>query len=154
YLQRGDYFKPLHGRPISSITRKDVAAAIRDIRTHHSDNTAKQSRGHLSAFFSWSLKQGIAEQDVNPCVDTYEPKGNAPRERVLSADEIKLLWNACENAGEYGNVVRLLLLTGCRREEIGELRWSYFAPDMTSFTIPKTKNGRAHTVPVTPLLRS
>src|SRR5262249_47746174 len=142
--------------PISAITRKDVAPRLAAIRTNHSDNTCKQARRHLSKLFSWAMREGIAEQDSNPVTDTNEPKGTKPRERVLSGSETKTLWEACEGskAGEFGHLVKLLLLTGCRREEIGELRWSWFAPDLTSFTVPKTKNGRAHTVPITPLMRS
>jgi integrase len=154
YLTRGDYCRALYSRPISSIVRKDIAAVINGVRAHHSDNTGKQTRKHLSALFSWALGQGIATQEANPVLDTHEPKSSGPRQRALRPDELKAVWDACESAGEYGKLVRLLILTGCRRDEIGELRWSWFAPDMSSFTIPKTKNGTSHTVPVTPLMRS
>jgi integrase len=154
YLTRGDYCRSLYSRPISSIVRKDIAAVINGIRTKHSDNTAKQVRKHLSAFFAWALQQQLADQDANPVIDTYEPKSNDPRQRALRPDELKAVWDACESAGEYGKLVRLLILTGCRRDEIGEMRWSWFAPDLSSFTIPKTKNGKPHTVPITPLMRS
>jgi len=151
---KDDYFKPLHSRLVSSITRKDIAPLIRAIRTTHSDNTAKQARTHLSSFFSWALAEAYGDQDVNPVIDTSEPKGNDARERALRPDELKAIWDACEGAGEYGKIIRLLILTGCRREEIGELRQSWFAPDMTSFKIPHTKNGKAHTVFVTPMMRA
>jgi integrase len=127
---------------------------LNGVRAHHSDNTAKQTRKHLRAFFAWALGQGIATQESNPVIDTLEPKSNDPRQRALRPDEIKAVWDACESAGEYGKIVKLLVLTGCRRDEVGELRWSWFAPDMSSFTIPKTKNGSPHTVPITPLMRS
>src|SRR5262249_631602 len=122
YLLRGDYFKPLHVMPISSITRKDIAPLIRAARTRHSDNSAAQARRHLSAFFAWAMGQGLADQDSNPVIDVPEPKANAPRERALKPHELKAIWSACESAGEYGQIVRLLVLSGCRREEIGELR--------------------------------
>jgi len=154
YLVRGDYFKRLHSMPVGSITRKDVAPLIRAIRTNHSDTTAAHARRHLSAFFSWALSEGFADQDVNPVIDTKNPEGNGPRQRKLEPHELKAIWNACEDADEYGKVVRLLMLTGCRKQEIGKLRWSWFAPDRTSFMIPTTKNGSPHKVPVTPLMRS
>ena len=50
-------------------------------------------------------------------------KAEAEKVRALSSDELRTVWNACDDS-DYGRIVRLLILTGCRREEIGGLRWS------------------------------
>ena len=51
---------------------------------------------------------------------------------------------------DYGRIVRLLMLTGCRRDEIGSLRWSEIDVEAKAITLPgsRTKNGRAHVVPL------
>jgi integrase len=67
----------------------------------------------------------------------------------LSGDEIRTVWNACDDS-DYGRIVRLLILTGCRREEIGGLRWSEIDMENCTITLPaeRCKNGREHIVPL------
>jgi integrase len=57
------------------------------------------------------------------------------------------IWNALPE-GDYGDIVRLLILTGQRREEIGGLRWSEIAGDTINLPPNRTKNGLAHFVPL------
>jgi integrase len=63
---------------------------------------------------------------------------------VLADDEIRAVWAACLDT-DFGRIVKLLLFTACRREEIGGLRWSEFNLATGVITIPgvRTKNGRA-----------
>jgi integrase len=61
--------------------------------------------------------------DVNPTTGTNDPEaGVTPRQCVLEDEAIKAIWHACLD-DDFGNIVKLLLLTGCRRDEIGALRW-------------------------------
>src|SRR5262249_14165267 len=81
-------------------------------------------------------------------------QGNKPRERVLSDSELVALWNACKD-DDSGRIFRLLILLGQRRSEVGGMRWSEFDdPERPStWTLPagRSKNGRAHTLPVPPM---
>ena len=61
----------------------------------------------------------------NPVVGTNKPKENDPRDRVLSVDELARVWRACKD-DDFGRIVKLLILTGCRRAEIGGMCWSEF----------------------------
>jgi integrase len=81
------------------------------------------------------------------CLIRQEENGH--RERSLSDDEIAKVWLAVPE-NDYGNIVRLLMLTGCRREEIGSLRWSEINLAARTITIAKerTKNGMEHVVPL------
>jgi integrase len=72
------------------------------------------------------------------------------RTRVLSAMEIKTLWNATVGADDFSAIVRLLLLTGCRASEIGGLRWLEILSDRIVLSGKRTKNGRPHVVPLVP----
>ena len=143
----GDYFGPLHGKPINAVTRADVAVRLNAITNDRSADTAKQARVHLSAFFGWAMREGIANS--NPVIATNEPDGNADRERRLSDDELAQVWRACKD-DDYGRIVKLLMLTGCRRAEIGKAQWSWVDLEKATFTIPKTvtKNHREHTLPL------
>jgi integrase len=73
------------------------------------------------------------------------------RERVLSDAELAEIWRACED-DEFGKMVKLLTLTGCRRQEIGGLQWSEVNLDEGTITISgsRTKNHHQHTLPLSP----
>ena len=69
--------------------------------------------------FSWAMKEGLATS--NPTVHTNKREEH-PRDHVLTSTELASVWNAAE--GTYGDVIKLLTLTGQRREEIGSLQWA------------------------------
>ena len=73
-----------------------------------------------------------------------------PRQHALSDDEIRLLWNACEDLGPYGQILKLLLLTGARLNEIGHLRWNEinFPERMLILPPSRTKTDTPHLVPL------
>jgi integrase len=142
------HWKPLSDRPIDTIGRADVAARLQEIIKVHGRTSAARARGNLSALFSWAMREGLCES--NPIVATNDPAaGIRPRERVLDDDELRAIWCACQD-DDFGRIVRLLLLTGCRREEIGALRWTEVNFDTSVLTIPgtRTKNHRSLVLPL------
>jgi integrase len=144
-------WKPLADRPIGSVKRADVAAQLQEIVKAHGRTSAARARGNLSAMFSWAMREGLC--DANPVLLTNDPaEGIEPRERVLSDHELVAVWNACGD-DDFGRIVRLLLLTGCRREEIGGLRWDEIDFDSGVLTIPgeRTKNHRALALTLPPV---
>ena len=82
-------------------------------------------------------------------VGTNQHEENGPRERSLSDAEAATVFLACPE-NDYGRIVRLLMLTGCRREEIGSLQWSEIDFEAGTITLPpdRTKNGQEHVVPL------
>jgi integrase len=141
----------LHPLPVSSVTRKDVAAAVTEIAKDHGKVTAARARSHLSAFFTWCLKEGI-DGESNPVANTNDPAPDeGPRDRVLAPNEIKAIWRSLPDT-EFGKVVKLLFLIGCRRAEIGSLQWSEINFDKALLTIPasRMKGGQEHRLPLTP----
>jgi integrase len=73
--------------------------------------------------WNWGLLEGhIIGTDgkdlANPCSLTRRREEKS-KDRVLTDDEIKALWGCTDDSGDYSRIVRLLLLTACRREEIG-----------------------------------
>jgi integrase len=139
------HWKPLHDRPIegaAKISRADVAARLQVLIKQHGRTSAARARDYLSAFYTWAMKEGLCES--NPVLATNDPTaGRLPRDRVLNDDEIRAIWTACQD-DDAGRIVRLLLLLGCRREEIGGLKWSEVNLDTGLMTIlgARTKNHR------------
>src|SRR5262249_15258543 len=148
----GPYFRTLHGMAVDKITRRDVASRLVAIKREHSPIVAAAARAKLSAFFVWCLRQGLTEH--NPVIGTEQPKRTASRDRVLSDDELATIWRSCHD-DDHGKIVRMMILTGCRRNEIGGMRWSEIAPDKSTWTLPavRSKNKRALTLPVLPMMR-
>ena len=146
----GDYFKALHGMPVDTITRKDIAGRLVAITRQSSSIVAARARAVLSSFFVWVMSMGYFEDaKANPVIGTIEPRGSEGRTRVLTDDEIAAIWNACGD-DDFGKIVRLMILTGCRRKEVGGMAWSEFDPDAGTWTLPaaRAKNKRAHTLPL------
>lgn len=142
----------LHGLPIHKITRAMVADRLEEIASDNGPVAANRARSALSALFSWAIGVGIVE--MNPVVGTPKPADERSRDQTLSTTELACVLIAC-GQNDYGNIVRLLALTGQRREEIGRLAWSEIDLDRAIWTIPasRTKNGRVHEVPLsTPAL--
>jgi integrase len=149
YLMK-DYFKPLHGMAVDAVTRRDVAARLVVITREHSSISAARARAALSEFFVWAMQSGLVE--ANPVIGTLKPMDTVPRERVLSDSELANIWCACGD-DEYGRIVRLLILLGSRRGEIGGMCWRELDLDRGEWKLPagRSKNGRAHTLPLMPM---
>jgi integrase len=143
----GSYFKPLHSMPVDTIGKKDIAARLVAISRESSSITAARARNAISGFFVWAMQMGMAES--NPVIGAIKPKDSEGRSRVLSDAELAAVWRACKY-NQHGKIVRLLILTGCRRQEIGGLRWSELDRDAGTWTLPpgRSKNKQAHTLPL------
>jgi integrase len=146
YLQ-SSYFKPLHNIPVDAITRRDVAARLLIIGRENGVVAAGRARAALSALFSWAMENGLAE--TNPTVGTAKPKAPPSRERTLSDQELLAVWRAAGD-DDFGRIVRLLILTGQRRTEVGGMAWSELDLERGIWNIPgrRSKNGREHEVPL------
>ena len=82
------------------------------------------------------------------------PTAERSRDRVLSDDELRLVWLAADEIGwPYGQMVQLLALTGARRDEVARMQWSELDFKQCLWTLPRerVKNDRPHTVPLSPL---
>jgi len=116
---------------------------------------APSARSHLlvagKVFFNWCIKRRYITD--NPLLGLHKPK-YLPRERVLSNDELKDIWDACEECGQFGTVVRLLILTGQRRGEISAFRHEYLEGSVCTFPPSLTKNHRLHSFPIGPLAQN
>jgi integrase len=136
--------KPLHGVQFAAIDRRTAAALIADIKEASGAVTANRTASTLSYLYTWAMGHGFAE--ANPLIAIPKFSEQA-RERVLNNDELRLIWNATEE-DHYGAIVRLLVLTGQRADEIASLRWSEIGEDAISLPSSRTKNKRQHSIPL------
>ena len=144
------YCKPLHGLQLAKIDRRTIAGIVASVAAASGSATGNRVRASLSALFSWAMRQGLC--DSNPIAGTHRAPEKA-RERVLSSAELEIIWGALDQA-DYSAIIKLLILTGCRRDEIGSLSWSEISDGRIVLPPQRTKNGREHIVPVTPAVRA
>jgi integrase len=149
YLLDGDYFRPLHSIGVGEITHPDIAARLSAIARSHSPHTAAAARGAISAAFRWFMEEGWTTK--NPVIGTRKPADPMPRERVLSDAELVQVWNTSGD-DNFGRIIRLLILLGSRRQEVGGMRWSELNLEAGTWTLPaeRSKNHRPHTIALPP----
>jgi integrase len=140
------YAKPLHKQPIGGLSQRSIASLLTDVAKKSGEVSSNRLRTSLAAFLSWVIRQGVKLPDGN-VASFAERRRETSRERVLRDSEIKTVWCGC-NDDDHGAIVKLLMLTGCRASEIGSLRWDEVWGDQIVLPSERTKNGRAHVVPL------
>jgi integrase len=145
----GSHFKPLHGMPVDTVSRKDIAARLIVIKREHGTVTAQCARRALSSMYSWAMRQGLVEH--NPTINAGDLPTSKPRERVLTDQELAAIWNASGRPFGYDKIVRLLICLGCRRQELGSMVWSEIEDGVWTIPAHRAKNGRAHDLPLLPI---
>lgn len=139
---------PFANKPIRSITKGDVAELYGDISRGPGAGAASHTWASLRAMMDWAVRNDKLERNV---AALYDGGGtNPPRDRKLSDAEIAIIWKACRD-DQFGNIVKLLLLTGARRDEVGHMPIAETDFEAREWVLPpeRAKNGRAHLVPLT-----
>jgi integrase len=147
----GQHWKALRGMPIGTIQRVNIAAELQVMKAERGKVSAARARSNLSALFSWAIGEGLVEN--NPVTGSNIPDVDVKsRKRVLSDEEIRAVWSACAD-DDFGYILRLLILTGCRRSEIGDLRYSELNLEAGILSIPgeRIKNGETLTLTLPPV---
>ena len=100
-----------------------------------------------SAAYNWAMSRGLVA--CNP-FDTVQIERTPARDRVLANDELRAVWRVSFCMGAYGAIVRMLILTGQRRDEVAGMTWDEISDDCATWTIPsgRAKNGVVHIVPL------
>lgn len=133
------------GTAIGELTRKDIQAAVDAKAQAGRRPYANRVRSALVAFANWAFLRGYIDEPIGAGV-ARATKERA-RDRVLSLAEIREIWAATYDMGKlWGPFFRVLILTGQRRSEISELRWSELDFDARLIVKPgtATKNGKPH----------
>src|SRR6516164_7159730 len=141
---------PLHRLRLSEIDRRIIAQCLGEIETDRGPVARNRVRSSLSAFFGWAVTEGLLE--ANPVQGTAKLDEGGSRERTLTPEELSELWSVLDDEpnAQFADIVRLLILTGQRRDEVGTLRWSELDFERRLIVLPteRTKNRRQHKVPL------
>ena len=142
---------PLHHDRVEAVHRRDIATLLESVASNSGPTAANRLRASLSALWSWGLRTGLIETDSNPVTFTMRHP-EKPRERTLTDAELKAVWITTDDNRDYSRIVRLCLLTGCRREEIGGLRWSEIQTDRIVFAPDRMKGNLTHEIAPLPMI--
>jgi integrase len=138
--------KSLRPFPITAVAQRNIANLLSDIAKEKGNVTANRVRSSLCAFFGWTIREGVRLPEGN--VASYTNKREeSSRDRVLTDGELGLIWNACLD-DDYGAILKLLILTGQRANEIAQLHWSEVHDQQIVLPAERTKNARSHVIPL------
>lgn len=134
-------------RDIHSITKRDVIDLLDGIADSGRVVTANRVRAYLNKFLNWAVERDILP--LSPATGVKPVAKEASRDRVLTDDEIRWFWQACEAEGfPWGPLGKVLLLTGQRLNEAAQITEGEIRGDLWHLSADRTKNGRAHDVPL------
>lgn len=139
--------KKLAARRLDKVSRADLVGIVR-AKGVEAPNAAVKLLVLLKQFYKWAMigeliavspLAGVTAKALN--LPAYQP-----RERLLTDDEIRGIWALPSEP--YGRLLQFLLLTGCRISEAIQFKPEQVSGDV--WTIPQTKNGKAHSLPLLP----
>jgi len=152
-------------KPIAEIDGHDIYGVVDESRRRGVPGLDRRSKGLteararamfscLSKMFAWLVQHRRVEK--NPCTGVHRPEAPRARDRVLTdAEIIKFLSAVSAERWEFAALLKLLLLTGCRLNEVSGMTRTELSDDGATWNIPgaRTKNRRPHAVPLAPLVR-
>jgi integrase len=148
-LLNRDVLPSWKGRTVQEITRRDIVDLLDRVSDRGSPIMANRVLAAVRRLFGWCVDRGVLEK--SPCAGVKAPAAERCRDRFLSDDELRLAWTACDDIGwPFGPLVKLLILTGQRRDEVSNTRWSEVDLTTKLWIIPRerSKNDIAHVVPL------
>lgn len=139
-------------RNIQDIAKRDVIDLLDGIADSGRVVTANRVRAYLNKFLNWCVERDILS--VSPALGVKPTCKERARDRVLSDSEIRLFWQACTDTGQpWGHFGKMLLLTGQRVGEVVHITDDEITGKTWRLNRDRTKNGRAHDVPLSDAAR-
>jgi integrase len=167
-LIRRELIPVLGDRPIAEIRRRDIIALIDGIvarGAEHPGRLRPKSGGEYAArhalaaakkMFNWAIGKDVEGLAANPCnLVKVTEESPAPRDRVLSDDELRVVWRGAEATPyPFGDLIRALLMTGQRLREISEARWCEIEGSFLRIPAARMKGKAAHVLPLTDRMKA
>ncbi|SIT11042.1 tyrosine-type recombinase/integrase [Paracoccus saliphilus] len=140
-------------RNIHEITKRDVIDLLDDIADSGRVVSANRLRSYLNKFLNWLVERDILA--MSPATGVKPVAKEASRDRVLTDDEVRWFWQACDDLGHpWGPFSKMLLLTGQRLNEVAQMTEAEITGNVWHLSSDRTKNRRAHDVPLSNLAQS
>lgn len=147
--------KPLIGHvKLPDLNRQHIRAVLKRVADRKAKATVNRTLAAVRRALSWAVQEDLLT--FNPAAGIVTNIAETPKDRALSQDEIRLFWQGLDNAsmGVRSRIaLRLVLVTGQRPGEVCGMLKAELDLEAKTWTLPKgrTKNGKAHTVPLHPL---
>lgn len=139
----------LGDKPLPSVGPGDIHDLLDGLVDAGHPYMANRLFAHTRKFFNWCAERSWVEDP--PTKNIKKPAEEEARDRVLDDAEIKLFWESSGELGwPFGPLLKVLLLTGQRRNEVAGMRWVDLDFKKKVWTMPKgaTKSKRQHDVPL------
>jgi integrase len=144
------YVLPRWGTRLArDITRRDVIDLLDRIVDAGKPIAANRVLAAVRKMFNWCLERDILEK--TPFAGVKPPTDEQPRDRVLKDSEIRAAWLAADQlGGPFGALVKILILTGQRRDEVARMQWAELNLEAALWVLPpeRVKNKLAHEIPL------
>lgn len=147
-----DVIPAFGNKAVHDVTRQDVLRLLDKIAARGSGTMANRTLAHVRKFFRWCQERDLI--DSSPAAALGKPAPETARDRVLTEEEIRTVWDACRKEGyPYGILVRLCLVTAQRLGEVSAMRWRDIDLEKNLWILPReaTKAKRRHDVPLSGL---
>ena len=139
--------------PAADLDRATVVRVLDGLTKDGKPAMAARTAAYARACYQWAIRRGSIEANpfaalpINPTVK---------RERVLTDAELRAIWQATAKPGSFNLIVRMLMLTAQRRDEVADMAWSELSDDCSTWTIPasRAKNGVDSIVPLAPQVQA
>ncbi len=139
--------------PANTFSQVDAVQVLDTTKRSRGPIAANRLRAYCRSCWGWAMKRGSLV--INPWAATPRPSRERSRERVLENVEVAAVWRAAVEMDHPWNlIIRLLLLTGQRRQEVAGMTWQELDLAAAEWRLPatRTKNQRSHIVPLAPEL--
>jgi integrase len=140
----------LGARPVGEIKRSEIVALLDRIEDNSGPGAAHTTLAHISKLFSWHAAR--SDDFRSPIVRGMGrlKSSDSARDRVLSDEELQVLWSATAEGGPFDRYIRFLLLTATRRNEAANATRAEVAGDIWTIPSERYKTGVEHVVPLSP----
>jgi integrase len=134
-------------RKAKDITRRDIIAPLDDIVARGAPIQANRTLKIVRKLFNWALGRDLL--DANPCYRIPKPSNEKRSDRVLTEEEMRVVWAALEGEAPLtAAAFKLRLLTAQRGAEVLAMRWDQISIGWWTIPAEVAKNGLAHRVPL------
>jgi integrase len=136
-------------RKAKDITRRDIIALLDDIVSRAAPIQANRTLEIVRKLFNWAIGRDLL--GANPCYRIPKPSNENRSDRVLTEEEIRVVWAVLEEeAPSTAATFKLRLLTAQRGAEVLAMRWDQISNGWWTIPAEVAKNGLAHRVPLAP----
>lgn len=137
-------------RKARDISRRDVIRLLDEV-AERGGVMANRTLAVIRKMFNFAVNRDLVP--TSPCIGVQAPGPENRRDRVLSTEEIKTFWQGLDQTRITPAIrlaLKLMLLIAQRKGEVISAQWVDIKLDEGWWTIPETKNGLPHRVPLSP----